>query len=108
MKTVTLQTILASLEAGSAPTFVEALPKHYFDQGHLPQALNINVGEVKDKAPAALPDKGAPIVVYCASPTCTNSDQVALQLTALGYSDVAVFKGGKAEWQTQGQALALA
>lgn len=108
MKTITLPSILAALAEGQPPTFVEALPRHYYEQGHLPRALNINIGEVKDKAPAALPDKEAPIVVYCASATCTNSDQVALQLTALGYTDVAVFKGGKAEWQGQGRALEAA
>lgn len=108
MKTISLPTIVAALSEGQAPTFVEALPQRYFEQGHLPRALNINVGEVKAKAPTALPDKAAPIVVYCASQTCTNSDQVALQLTALGYTDVAVFKGGKAEWQEQGHALEAA
>jgi rhodanese-related sulfurtransferase len=108
MKTISLQAILSALDEGRPPTFVEALPKQYFDQGHLPRALNINVGEVKDKAPTALPDKRAPIVVYCASASCTNSDQVALQLTALGYTDVAVFKGGKAQWQEQGRALEAA
>lgn len=105
MKTISLKELEASLRAARRPVLLEALPKRYFDQGHLPDAVNINVDEVKAKAPELLPDKEAQIVVYCASQTCTNSDQVAAQLHALGYTDVAVFKGGKAEWQAAGHAL---
>lgn len=74
-------------------------------QGHLSGALNINAGEVKALAPELLPTKGTGVVVYCASASCTNSDQVAVQLHAIGYIDGAVFKGGKAEWHAAGYAL---
>lgn len=105
MKTISLSELLDNLLSPTPPVLVEALPSRYFAQGHLPGALNINVGEVKALAPELLPAKNARIVVYCASATCTNSDQVAVQLHALGYADVAVFKGGKAQWQADGQAL---
>jgi len=105
MKTISLSKLLDSLLSPTPPVLVEALPSRYFAQGHLPGALNINIGETKRLASELLPAKNAPIVVYCASATCTNSDQVAVQLHALGYADVAVFKGGKAEWQAAGHAL---
>lgn len=105
MKTISLNNLLNGLRSATPPVLVEALPSRYFAQGHLPGALNIDVGKVKELAPELLPAKDAGIVVYCASATCTNSDQVAVQLHALGYTDVAVFKGGKAEWQADGQAL---
>ncbi|MFZ5503501.1 MAG: rhodanese-like domain-containing protein [Pseudomonadota bacterium] len=105
MKTISLNALLERLNSPSPPALVEALPSRYFAQGHLPGALNINTGEVKALAPDLLPAKSGGIVVYCASATCTNSDQVAIQLHAMGYTDVAVFKGGKAEWQAAGQAL---
>lgn len=104
MKTISLTDLIAKVHANHA-VLVEALPARYFDQGHLPGAVNINVGETKVKAPALLPTRDADIVVYCASATCTNSDQVAVQLNALGYSNVSVFKGGKAEWEAAGHAL---
>lgn len=107
MNTVSLDQLVSALQSVQPPQLVEALPARYFEQGHLPGALNINVGEVKDKAPTLLPDKGVPIVVYCASETCTNSDQVAVQLLALGYAEVAVFKAGKAAWQAAGRAVEL-
>jgi len=105
MKTISLNDLLDRLSSPTPPVLVEALPAHYFAQGHLPGALNINVGEVKALAPELLPTKTAGVVVYCASAACTNSDQVAVQLQALGYVAVAVFKGGKAEWQAAGHAL---
>jgi rhodanese-related sulfurtransferase len=105
MKTIQLQELAARVGGATQPVLVEALPARYYDDWHLPRAININIGEVKAKAPALLPDKSADIVVYCASDTCSNSDQVAVQLHALGYSNVAVFKGGKAAWQAAGLAI---
>ena len=105
MKSVTLSQLAESLRSPRRPVLVEALPRRYFDQGHLPGALNINVDEVATKAAFLLPEKDAPVVVYCASATCSNSDQVAVKLRALGYADVAVYKGGKAEWTDAGYFL---
>ena len=105
MKTLTLEELSARLASATPPRLVEALPERYYLAGHLPGAININIDEVKAKAPGLLPAKDAPIVVYCASVTCANSDQVAVQLLALGYGDVAVYKGGKAEWEAAGRAL---
>lgn len=105
MKTISLAQLLIRVKSGHAPVLVEALPVRYFDMGHLPGAVNINIGEAKAKALELLQDKNAEIVVYCASQTCTNSDQVAVQLHALGYGNVYVFKGGKAEWQEAGYEL---
>lgn len=106
MKTISLSDLVTKIQSNSRSVLVEALPARYFAQGHLPSAVNINVGETQAKAPHLLPNKDADIVVYCASATCTNSDQVAVQLLALGYANVSVFKGGKAEWEAAGHALA--
>lgn len=105
MKTITLADLASKLQSPARPVLIEALPPRYFEQGHLPGALNINIGEAKELAAQLLPQKDAEIVVYCASQSCTNSDQVAIQLHALGYGNVAIFKGGKAEWQQAGLAL---
>jgi rhodanese-related sulfurtransferase len=102
MSTINLQELQSLLAGDTPPTLVEALPARYFEQWHLPRAVNINISDVKEKAHSLLPDLHAPIVTYCASITCTNSDQVAVQLTALGYRNVAVYKGGKAEWEAAG------
>lgn len=81
---------------------VEALPAPYFQKGHLPTALNLPHDQTRRLAPALLPQKDAEIVVYCASPTCRNSEIAATALTGLGYQNVSVFAGGKQEWEEAG------
>jgi len=83
-------------------TLVEALPEKYFRDGHLPGAKHLPHDQVKELAPSVLPDKNAEIVVYCASATCQNSHIAAKLLTQLGYADVAVYAGGKQDWQEAG------
>ncbi|TFH88571.1 rhodanese-like domain-containing protein [Billgrantia azerbaijanica] len=99
MKTISRDDLARRLESRERPILVEALPEKYFRQWHLPNAVNINHDQVKERAPALLPNKQAEIVVYCASATCQNSEMVANQLSAQGYANVAVYKGGKAEWE---------
>ena len=52
-----------------------------------------------------VPDKAVPIVVYCASETCRNSHQAAEVFKMLGYTDVAVYPGGKKDWEEAGLAF---
>ena len=48
---------------------VETLPATAYHHNHLPGAINLPPDSVSKLAPQLLPDKGAEIVVYCASPT---------------------------------------
>jgi rhodanese-related sulfurtransferase len=92
------------IEAGTV-TVVEALPAEYYDQGHLPGAINIPHTEVRDLAPALLPDKDAQIVVYCANLPCPNSGIAAHVLAKLGYTNVRDYAEGKADWAEAGLPL---
>jgi rhodanese-related sulfurtransferase len=90
-----------SLTSGDPLTLVEALGSAYFDDAHLPGAVNIPPDQVDRLAPALLPDSEAHIVVYC-SGTCHNSEIAAQRLVDLGYSDVHVYLGGKEDWVEHG------
>ena len=90
-----------SLRNGEPFTLVEALGPAYFDDAHLPGALNMPPDQVDRLAPALLPDQAAPIVVYC-SGTCHNSEVAAQRLVDLGYRDVHVYLGGKEDWVEHG------
>jgi rhodanese-related sulfurtransferase len=90
-----------SLTTGDPLTLVEALGPAYFDDAHLPGAVNIPPDQVDRLAPALLPDSGAHIVVYC-SGTCHNSEIAAQRLVDLGYRDVHVYLGGKEDWVEHG------
>jgi rhodanese-related sulfurtransferase len=89
---------------GHPPVLVEALGAAYYADAHLPGAVNIPPGQVDRLAPALLPDRQAPIVVYCTG-TGTNSHAVAQRLEQLGYTAVAVYRGGKEDWFEHGLPL---
>jgi rhodanese-related sulfurtransferase len=102
--TITRAELRELIEAG-AVTVVEALPPAYYEDGHLPGAINIPHTEVRALAPSLLPDKDAAIVVYCANLPCPNSGVAARVLTKLGYTDVREYAEGKDDWREAGLAL---
>ena len=87
---------------GGEVTVVDALPPSYYDQQHLPGALNLFVDEARDRASEVLPDKGAAIVAYCSNEACPNSEGVARVLTSLGYSNVRKYREGIQDWVEAG------
>lgn len=103
--TVTRDELQSRIANGSAPILIEALPEKYYQEGHLPGARHLPHDEVKERAGEVAPDKTASIVVYCASETCRNSHQAAAAFEMLGYTDVAVYPGGKKDWQEAGLPL---
>jgi rhodanese-related sulfurtransferase len=96
---VTRSELQVRLAANPNLVLVEALSEKYFRDWHLPGAKHMPHDQVKALAPALLPDKQAEIVTYCASETCQNSHIAANVLTQLGYANVAVYGGGKKDWQ---------
>ena len=96
--TITRDALKAKLDAGEPVTIVEALPEKYHRHAHLPGALHMPHDQVDALAPGLLPDKGAAIVVYCASDACKNSDIAARRLAELGYTRVSAYLGGKKDW----------
>lgn len=105
---ISLDELRQSLRSATPPVVAEILGPQHFARGHLPGALNLPLEGLAERAANVLPDKGAPLVVYCASNTCQNSDIAQRKLRSLGYQDVRVFKGGKAAWQEAGLALEAA
>src|SRR6476619_1065085 len=99
VNTITLDELRAKLDAG------EALGPMYFEQGHLPGAINIPHEEVDELAPVLLADRDAQIVVYCANGPCGNSRIASRRLTQLGYTNVRDYHEGKAEWVEAGLPL---
>lgn len=85
------------IETGEA-TVIEALPPMYYRDAHLPGALNLPHDQVDELAPSLLPERDAPIVVYCANTACQNSSIAARHLTALGYTRVFDYEAGKQDW----------
>ena len=90
------------LSSARRPVLVEALPEKYYVGQHLPGALHLPHDQVDALAAGVLPEKSAEIVVYCANRQCQNSHIAAHRLSALGYTNVSVYAGGKQDWEEAG------
>jgi rhodanese-related sulfurtransferase len=96
--TITREEVKARLDSGERLVLVEALPPNHYRQAHLTGAVNLPHDRVDALAATLLPDKTAPIVVYCANGPCQNSAIAAQRLAALGYTDVREYQLGKQDW----------
>ncbi|HUR15466.1 MAG TPA: rhodanese-like domain-containing protein [Mycobacteriales bacterium] len=94
---ITRNELRRAMAAGTV-TVVDALPAAYYDQQHLPGAINLVATDVDQQAHNLLPDKGASIVTYCSNPACGNSQAVANRLTRLGYTNVRKYSDGIEDW----------
>lgn len=99
MSTVSIgrEELVARIEQGGV-TLVEALGPRYYEDAHLPGAINLPHDQVDELAGSLLPDLGAQIVVYCANTACQNSVIAARRLTQLGYTNVLDYEAGKQDW----------
>ncbi len=95
---ITREELKAKIDWDEDLVVVETLGSRYYEDAHLPGAINIPHTEVEDLAPAMLPDKSAEIVVYCSNKACQNSPQAARRLMALGYENVYDYEEGKQDW----------
>ena len=105
IKQLELSQLQARLAANPAITLLEALPRKYYDDGHLPEALHMPHDQTRQLAALLVPDTATEVVVYCASATCQNSHIAARVLDQMGYANVAVFGGGKQAWAEAGLKL---
>jgi rhodanese-related sulfurtransferase len=102
LKEITREQIVDQLDS---LVLVEALPQAHYDQEHLPGAVRLDGRPTVDEAREVLPDLSARIVVYCSGIGCTRSEVTARSLLALGYSDIAIYRGGKTDWFDAGLVL---
>ena len=72
-----------------------------YDQGAIPGALHLPRGHLEFQVEGKLPDKSAPVVVYCAGGA--RSAFAAKTLGDLGYSDVVSLVGGFNRWKDDGR-----
>lgn len=102
VKEIGREELRARLDGGEDVVVVETLGPKYYEDAHLPGAINIPHTEVDELAPRLLPDKSAHIVVYCSNRSCQNSPQAARRLVALGYENIYDYEEGKQGWISAG------
>ena len=98
---ITREDLQGRLASGRRPVLVEALGTAFYGDAHLPGAINIPPSRVDRLARQLIPDRDSAVVVYC-SGSCSSAEAVAGRLEAVGYTDVAVYVGGKEDWVEHG------
>lgn len=101
MKTINGPELKQQIDSGKT-LIVEGLPEQYYRSGHIPGALNLPFDNMEELASTVLPDRSAPVVVYCGSSSCKTLPIAVERLTVLGYKNVTVYLGGKADWKKLG------
>ena len=101
-RTITREQINDRINNQQFTCIIEALPLRFFDEAHLPGAINIPHDEVRDRAKSLLPDKEVFTVVYCANTPCNNSKIATDTLIQMGYSNVFEYVEGKQDWMDAG------
>ena len=104
MRSISREDLVRYLSTGSI-MMVEVLPRDQYERAHLPGAINIPFEQVASLAPALLPDKQTPIVVYGLNFTWKTAQQVGRELLAMGYTDVREYEEGKQDWIAAGLPL---
>jgi molybdopterin/thiamine biosynthesis adenylyltransferase/rhodanese-related sulfurtransferase len=85
-----------------ASTFLDVRELDEYEQGMIPGAVFIPRGHLESHSENKLPQRDAPIVIYCASGT--RSVFAAKTLSDLGYTDVVSMTGGFGRWKNEGRA----
>jgi sulfur-carrier protein adenylyltransferase/sulfurtransferase len=72
-----------------------------YEQGALPGAVHLPRGFLEFQVEGRIPDKSAPVVVYCAAGA--RSVLAAKTMSDLGYADVVSLAGGFNKWKDEGR-----
>lgn len=81
-------------------TLLDVREPEEYEQGAVPGAVHLPRGNLEFSVEGRLPDKNAPIAVYCAGGV--RSAFAAKTLQDLGYSDVVSVNGGFNKWKDEG------
>jgi len=68
LDTISREQLIGELRAGRV-TLVDVLSPESYATRHLPGAINLPVADIPVRAHVVLPDRSAPVIVYCGSPT---------------------------------------
>ena len=88
-------------EALGSATFIDCRELDEWEQGAIPGAVFIPRGFLELKVENLVPDRSAPVVIYCAGGA--RSAFAAQALEQMGYADVVSMAGGFGRWKDEGR-----
>jgi rhodanese-related sulfurtransferase len=96
----TVSDVKVRLERGEQFHFVDVREDDEFGQDHAAGAIHIGKGVIERDIETAIPNKQAPIVLYCGGGY--RSVLAADSLRQMGYTDVISMDGGIKAWRAAG------
>lgn len=103
---LSLEEFSAFVDAGTG-LVLDARPEIFHRLGHVPGAISLPREDFETAYTGLRArlenDKGQPLVLYCASASCEDSELLKRSLRALGFNNIAIFKGGWSEWTAAGK-----
>ena len=99
---VDVETLKAKLDAQDCPVLLDVRSTDEFigEQGHIAEARNIPLEQLKERLTELGDDPEVPILVICR--TDRRSNQAVRQLAGNGFSQVRVVQGGMTAWLDKG------
>ncbi len=92
------------LDAGEEFLLVDVREESEWARGHLPGAIHLGKGIIERDVEQRVPDKSAPLVLYCGGGF--RSALAADNLQKMGYTDVVSMDGGWRGWTESGYPIA--
>lgn len=92
---------------GGEGLILDARPEIFHRLGHVPGAISLPRDDFENAYKGLREmleaDKARAIVLYCSGASCEDSELVKRSLLALGFTRLAIFKGGWSEWTAAGR-----
>ena len=95
-----VHTTKQQIDRGERFFLVDTREESEWRNGHLPGAIHLGKGVIERDVERAIPDKAAPIVLYCGGGF--RSALAADNLQKMGYSNVLSLDGGWRAWVSEG------
>jgi molybdopterin/thiamine biosynthesis adenylyltransferase/rhodanese-related sulfurtransferase len=100
--TVREATVDQALEIAANREILDVREESEWNDGHIPGATLVPLGDVPTKIRDAFPDLSTPILVHCA--VGARSARAAAAMAQMGYTNVVSLRGALPEWRAKGGA----
>ena len=91
----------AEQAAAEGTVLLDCREESEWEQGHVAGALHLSKSYIEQDIESVVPDRTAPVVVYCAGGI--RSLFVAQTLVEMGYANATSMTGGFQAWKSQGR-----
>ena len=99
-KTKSVDEVRRALWSDDEVLLVDVRERDEWDEGHIPGAVHVPLGEFGEKAAELAGERGREIIMYCLSGG--RSSRAAVALAGMGHPKVTDLEGGIGAWGARG------